>query len=390
MSLLLCLSQIENTHPYRFSGTGVQVYTFEEVLYHVYHNWKQSVDDITSPGLAVWVHETLGLSRIATKMKEIARTESSFTELVQAFLRITPYFSESEIEEITPHLKRWEQRLEWETYKERADDMMNRNEPDKAIPLYRRALSYDENIKILNNLGIAYMQLEAYPDALQYFERATGLESDNWELCMNYSEALILAGNLDEASKTLDMLSAGLAPASAKPDILYLRGELMLKQGAIQDAIKYFEEAITASPENQYVFRLADVYAMRRQYEKALDVLAEFVPNMDTNLLCLIKAADLHSRADNLPAAIAAINKGVAIKPSHVELWVRLARYHRLNYNLESANEAIEKALLLDSGNERARLESARIQKGMGRTKSYQELLKGILREFKARYREVN
>ena len=399
MELLLCLSQQENTHPYRFSGTGIQVYTFEEVLYHIYHNWKQSVDDITSPGLITWVHETLGLSRIAAKMKDIARMDS-FTELVQAFLRITPYFDESEIIELIPQLKRWEQRLEWETYKERADDLMNRGEPSKAISLYRRALGYDENIQILNNLGIAYMQLEAYEDALEYFERAIGLEENNWELYMHYGEALILAGNLDEASKILDGVLAKLAPESAKPDILYLRGELALKHGKMSDAIKYFEGAIAASKavastmetatENQYVFRLADVYVKRRQIEKALDVLAEFAPDKENNLAALIKSAELHSMSDNLPAAIAAINKGIAIKPSHVELWVRLAQYHRLNYNLENANEAISKALVLDPSNERARLESARIQKGMGRTKSYQELLKGILREFKGRYREVN
>jgi len=387
MELLLCVSQQPNETPYRFTGTGIQVYSFEEVLYHVYHHWKQSVDDISAPNLVSWVQDTLGLSFIATKMKDIAQVES-FSERMLSFLALVEYFNEAELLELKPQLERWEKRLEWETYKERADDLMRRGEPSKAIALYRRALQFDENVPLLNNLSVAYMQIEAYETACMYLEQAQKLEPGNWELTLHYSEALIAAGRLEDAAKAIDHISA-TSPDSADGDILYLRGELSLKMGQSTESIAFFERAIALSQEEQYVFRLADVYATRRQFEKALDILAQFIPEKESNLTCLMKEAELHNLADNLPSAISAIQKATEIKPGHLELWVRLARYHRLNYNIPKAEEAIAKALAIDASNERAVLENARIQKNMGRTKAYQQLLKGILAEFKTRYREV-
>ena len=389
MELLFCTSQQANEHPYRFPGTGIQVYSFEEVMYHVYHYWKQSVDDVTSPNLGAWVHDTLGLSRIAVKIKEITKIEP-FSERMLAFLKIIPYFNNYEIEAIRPHFERWEKRLEWETYKERADDLVNRGEPGKAISLYRRALQYEENIPVLNNLSVAYMQLDNPDEACRCLKRALAIskskenEKSNWELLLHYGEALIAAKHFEEALHTIE-LAAQTAPKSADPDILYLKGELAAMTGKSDEAISFLEQAIALSPEEQYVFRLSDVYATRRQFEKALEILAK----SKQSLPCLMKTAELHNKADNLPAAISAIRKAIEIKSGFVELWVRLARYNRLNYDLVSAEEAITKAMSLDSGNERVRLELARIQKNMGQTRAYQQLLKGILSEFKGRYRDL-
>ena len=390
MELLLCMSQQENKHPYRFAGTGIQVYTFEEALYHVYHHWKQSVDDVCAPAMMSWASDTLGLAFIASAMKDISRIEQ-FSKRMLAFLKIIKYFDDHDLAAISPELERWEKRLEWETYKERADDLVSRGEPNKAITLYRRALQFDENIRILNNLSVAYMQIEAYEDACRFLKRAIELDDrpDNWQLHLHYAEALISANYLDEAANTINYAEAN-APEKAKADILFLRGDLLLKSGKSSEAALLFEQAIAIEPEELFVFRLADVFAGKRQYEKALEVLKQYIPNAESSLTCLTKMAELHIFADNLPHAISAIKKAINIRPGFAELWVRLARYHRLNYDLEKADEAIQHALSLDAGNERAKLESARIQKNMGRTKDYQQILKGMLAELKGRYREVN
>jgi len=385
MELLLCVSQQSNDRPYRFPMTGIQVYTFEEALYHVYHYWKRSVDDITAPDLAVWVNDTLGLSFLAAKINNIARIES-FTERMLAFLGVIEYFSDGELAAIRPHLEGWEKRLEWEAYKERADDLAARDEPSKAITLYHRALQFDENIAILNNLSVAYMQIEAYDEACRYLERARGLDPNHWELNLHYGEALILAKRFEDAAQVIGLMEV-TAPKSALADIFYLRGELAFGLKRYTDAIGYFEQAIGVSFREQYVFRLADVYAATRQFEKALEVLGGYIPDKDRNLTCLMKEAEMHHQADNLPGAIRAIKKAVELRPGYVELWVRLARYYRLDYDLQRAEEAVLKALALDGGNERARLESARVRKNMGNIKGYQQLLKGILGEFKERYR---
>ena len=386
MNLLLCTSQQENNKPYRFAATGIQVYSFEEALYHVYHYWKQSVDDVVDPDFASWVNDALGLSFIASKIKEVADIDG-FGERMLAFLALTEYFSESEIRALKPEFEQWEKRLEWETYKERADEMVNRGEPDKAITLYRRALQFEENVPVLNNLSVAYMQTEAYDEASRYLERARELDEDNWELALNHAEALILAKRFDKAGEAIQFAAAHTNKAEAI--ILYLRGELALRMGQYAEAIPLFEQAIAISAETQYIFRLADTYARRRQFERALQVLEQHVPSTGHDVSYLVKEAELHAQADNVGAAIMAIERAISLKSGLPDLWVLLARYYRMNYDLSNAEKAIKRAISLDSSSERARLENARIMKRMGNTKAYQLLLKDILAEVRQQYRDA-
>ena len=392
MDLLYCVSQQENNVPYRFPGTGIQVYSMEEVLYHVYNYWKQSVDDITSPALPQWVGHTLGLSFISSKIKEIARIEL-FSERMSAFLRVIDYFSEDELTAVAVDFIKWEKRLEWETHKERADDLVNRGDPGKAILLYRRALQFDENIYIYNNLAVAYMQTEAYDDACRSFEQAMKHVPDaafnKRSLLLNYCEALIYNKDFKKSAEIIAELATEISA-----DVLFLHGELSAGTGDINSAVEYYEQAIELSRKNEnsagvevYVFRLADTYASRRQYEKAIETLLQL---KQTNTSCLMKMAEMHCLANNLPGAISSVKKAIIIKPGNADLWVRLARYHRLNYDLPKAEEAIIKALTLDAGNERAKMESARIKKNLGHIKAYQGLLKDILEGFKNRYMEMN
>ena len=75
-SLLLAVSQEENDVFYQFKMTNVKVFSFEEALYHVYHNWKQTVDDFCCDEFIRWTNNALRLSFIASKIKTIAETES--------------------------------------------------------------------------------------------------------------------------------------------------------------------------------------------------------------------------------------------------------------------------------------------------------------------------
>jgi len=361
------------------------VFSFEEAVYHVYHYWKQSVDDITSPGLANWVHDTLEMSYLSARIKEAAKIEG-FSQRMLAFLRIIEYFSEEELQALKPELERWETRLEWETYKERADDLVARGDPDKAVALYRRALQYEENPALLNNMGVAYMQIEAYGEACRYFSQALKWDDTNPSIWIHYIEALILARRFEEAEKALSTTLDSSLLNESDADVLYLRGELAFGQGKYADSLVYYDRAITVSPHVQYVFRLADVYAKMRQFDRALRTMTRIARH---DIPFYMKQAELHALADNMPAAIKSIERALALQNNHTELWVRLARYHRLDYNLTQANAAISKALSLDAKNERARLESARIKKGMGNTKEYQSTLNKILTGFKGWYRDL-
>ena len=140
--LQLCTSQDNNATPYVFRATGIAVYSLEEAMYHVFHYWRESLEDLQSGQIGTWVAE-LGLPDIAQNL--IDPNEKQPSALLIEFLQSINYFSTDDINSIKTSLHAWEQRQEWERLKERADGFVARGEPAMAIPLYSRALKLEVN-----------------------------------------------------------------------------------------------------------------------------------------------------------------------------------------------------------------------------------------------------
>jgi tetratricopeptide (TPR) repeat protein len=331
--------------------------------------------------MLTWVTD-LGLTYLAARMKDLIKVES-FADRMVGFLRLADYFNADEINQLTQEFTRWETRREWEQLKERGDYFLNRNEPSKALPLYRRALQFDENVPLLNNLAIAHMRITSYGEAVRYLARARTLEPENNALVLHYAEAAILDGQYDKAEAAI---AKGEENQPNTADIPYLHGLIAYEQQNYANALAYFEEAAAIDGSvPTYTFKIADTYLRMRQYENALEVLQGIKsPNEEY----FTKQAEIYAAYGNVPAAVRAIKQAIGVSES-VNLWVRLAAYYRQDYDLDRANDAITRALALDAENDTARLENARIKKGLGRTREYQAELNDVLRGFKQRYREA-
>ena len=381
LNLQFCVSQKHNTAPYTFKTTGIRVYTFEEVLYHVFHHWRESVDEFLSENLIAWVAE-LGHSYFATRMKELTRTEP-FTEKILNFLRLADYLGEDELSDLRATLEKWELRREWEQLKERGDFFARRNEPEKAIPLYKRALQYDENAPLLNNLGIQYLRINATKEGLSCLTRALSLEPKNFDILLHYIEAAILNSSFDKAAKAIQK-AYDINPNH--PDIAFLLGLLSYEQKDFPAALKYFEKAIEADPATTYyTHKAVDIHLQMRQYEKALQTLQKS-PLRDTSYH--EKEAEIYAAWSDIPRAIKSMQAALSLNPTATQ-YAKLASYHRQDYDTIRAEAAIQKALSLNPGNNIVRLENARIKKGQGRTREHQAALTEILKSFKDNYRNA-
>jgi len=380
--LQLCVSQQHNDIPFLFRTTGIRVFSFEEALYHVFHYWRESMDDFLSESMITWVSE-LGLSFLASKIKEIA-DNGSFSRRVIGFLQLADYFADHEITSINEALISWEKRLEWEKLKERADYLIQRGEPGKALPLYKQALLLEENTALLNNISIAYMQLSAMQDALQYLTRAIELDSDNISLMLHYTEAAIMGHQFDAAESMLAKAAKTAAPQNA--DIPFLQGLMAFEQNNYNCALKFFDTAIELAPgEPYYAYKAADTHRTMHQYDKALAVLDGIKPK---NAVTYVKEAEIHAAAGNITAALHCMRLATSGHGAqNADLWATLAKYYRKNNDWKHAESAINHALELAPDNDRVRLESARIKKGLGRTREYQTELGNVLRGFRERYR---
>ncbi|MCL2387330.1 MAG: tetratricopeptide repeat protein [Defluviitaleaceae bacterium] len=377
--LQFCVSQQVNVVPYAFKTTGIRVYSFEEVIYHVYHHWRESVDEFLSDKMIQWVAE-LGHSYLATKMKELKRRDS-FAAKILDFLRLVDYFAEDELGTLKTALEKWELRREWEQLKERGDYFANRKEPAKAIPLYKRALQYDENAPILNNLGIQYLQTSAFEEGFACLSRAMLVAPNNFSILLHYIEAAILSGHYGDAAKALKK-AYEKDPNCA--DIAFLLGLMSYEQKDYPKALTYFEKAIAMDMTvPHYVHKAAEVHLQMRQYEKALNTL-ETATRHDATFHA--KKAEIYAAWNDIPRAVKAMTVAVIIEPEATN-YAKLAAYHRQDYEPRKAEVAIEKALALDPENNMVKLENARIKKGLGHTREHQAILTEVLKEFRDNYR---
>ena len=377
----LCVSQQPNNAPFTFHATGIRVYSLEEALYHVFHHWRESVDDLLSREMIAWATD-LGLAWVASKMKIIAGAESFATRILD-FLQLIEYFSPNELSSLRHDLVAWERRCEWEKLKERADMLVERGDPFKALPLYKRALGLEENVALLNNIAVAYMQLSLAKKAAERLSRAREITPDNIDIMLHYIESAILSKQFDAAAETLKTAES-LAPDTA--DIPFLYGLMAYKQENYNKALTCYEEAIKRDPAcPYYVYKMADTYKKMRQYKQALHVLSK-VANKDASYY--VKEAEIHATAGDVPASLRCMRTATEGDGAHnAGLWAKLAEYCRHDYDWRRAEKAIGRALELDPDDDKVRLESARIKKGLGQTRAYQAALAEMLKGFKERYR---
>ena len=379
--LQLCVSQQQNQTPFTFRTTGTRVYSLEEALYHVFHHWRESVDDFLSETMLAWVSE-LGLPYIASKLQDIA-TEKLFTKRLLDFLQVVEYFNHKEITGLKSDLEAWEMRREWEKLKERADALARRGEPTKALPLYKRALVFEENAPMLNNIAVTAMALGETKEAVRYLTKARTLDQNNVDIILHYIEAAILDGQLDNAKKALAKATA-MAPNHS--DIPFFQGLMAFEEKQYTKALQFYETALAQSPkEPHYIYNIAEVHKTMRQYQKALDALTA-IKYKDATYYT--KEAEIHAASGDIAGALRCMRRATTTDgANNATIWARLAAYYRQDYNLDMAENAITRALALDPENHKVLLESARIQKALGRTRSYQSQLTDILKGLKDQYR---
>jgi len=318
--------------------------------------------------------------------------EEPLSKRMLAFLGIIEYFNETELSHLKKDLESWEHRVEWERLKDRADNLVSRGDPAKALPLYARALKYEENAPLLNNMAIASMQLANHGQAVSLLAKAHAIEPNNPAITLHYAEAAILNRDYEKAELLLRKTEEAI-PGNA--DTAFLRGTMAYQQENYPLALSWLEKAKTictkaTQAENttnrallyQCTHKLAETYVKMSQQDKALAALDQNDPNYH------IKMAEIYAQNGHvhMPDAIRHTKEAIA-KGGHnaTALWTKLAMYYRMDFDWQRAGEAIANALPSES--EATLLENARIQKGLGRMRDYRAGLLEVLSKLKKRYR---
>ncbi|MDR2939952.1 MAG: tetratricopeptide repeat protein [Clostridiales bacterium] len=379
MPNIICLTQNEIEVPYKFKLTDINVYSFEEALYHFYHYWKQSTEDFLSDDFILWVKRDLNQEYIASKISSL-RMSDKFSDKYLKFVTIIDYFSEQELYALKNDLEDWEKRMVWEQLKAQADSLVNIGEYIKAANIYLSAIKLNPNADIYNNLGIAYNKTGDYKNAYRVLMEAYQLDPGNQTIIFNLAEASILRGNFDNAEIMLSKVSG-------QENKYYLLGLFYMEKNGLELARDYFLKAYNLNKDDFYLYKIIDICLSQKHYDDAAKNLNQ-VKNKNQDFY--LKQSEICFMKNNVKEGIKTLSGAVEKYPSDIELWAALAKYYRLDNDFESASIAIEKARSINPNSIRAEFEHANIKKSQGKIKDFQSALHNILEFLKKIYRANN
>ncbi len=380
--LILSVSPMNLGKPYYFNSTRRKIYSLEELIYHCYYYWKQSIDDFLSGKIELWIAEELKLTYLATKIEKIKLKESTITTQYVAFLNIIDYFEIDEINKLSKEIYSWENIDQWRKYKEKGDFALENGHYIEAELFYIQSLEITDDLTVLNNLGVAYMKQEKYSDAMLYFEKAYNKEPNNESIMMNMLETLMLKGEYEKVKTHLRNFNFN----SYKAYKMY--GELEYIQHNYEQALYYFQKYIELENDLLTIIKLADTYTKLDRYKDAVNII-ESIKDTE-NIEYYYKYAEINFKLGKLKNAIEQAKKAVEFDNKNIKSWLLLAQIYKKNKNISEAERALLKIFEIDPDNEQAKLEYANLKKSQGFIKDYQKILMGILNKWKQRYREEN
>ena len=152
--------------------------------------------------------------------------------------------------------------------------LYNNAEYEQAVTAFEKALSYDdENADIYINLGMTYVQMQRYDDALAAFDQAVICAADDEDLQMAKRGAGIVYSHKGHYTMAIEQFEDALSYVGeeyteTELDILYYLAEAQSRTGDSVSAIKSYTEIIDANDDaNAYMLR-GLIYYDIGDYEK--------------------------------------------------------------------------------------------------------------------------
>ncbi|MEI7751377.1 MAG: tetratricopeptide repeat protein [Candidatus Omnitrophota bacterium] len=187
---------------------------------------------------------------------------------------------------------------------------------EAAIEQYQSSLAiYGENPAVLNNLGLAYMNLESYYLAMLSLEKAVALDPGNVGFRYNLAAVCRDFGELEKAAKGF-IIVIRINPGY--PSVHNDLGDIYRKQGRNSEAFKEFRATI-------------------EQGQKRIS------KNISDPLL-LVELAYAYNEIKELDKAEKLVNQALRLDPTEQRAYLILASIYRSTNRYEAALAELEKA----------------------------------------------
>ena len=165
--------------PYYIENIGLNVFSLEELCYYFVHDTALLDETIMNKTLTAWLDEELHLNQLARALEKLLADGKNLTDFVLTILREDGYLSHNEQQNFRALLTKMSGEPREVRLKKKADALVKCGKISGAIEVYRKILELpglkaDEVFKaaVSHNMGVAFIRLFKYREALECFEKA--------------------------------------------------------------------------------------------------------------------------------------------------------------------------------------------------------------------------
>lgn len=203
MGLLLCTKKADK--PYKLPETDINIYCIEELCYYIYNNTYMITTEFFTRELIEFLENDLGLVSLGQKLKRGIDYNEHFVDLVMHIMNSCNYYNADEKSQFAKNLEQISNKSPAGRVKARADMLLNSRKYASAIAAYSLILEKNEISKeedyysnIVNNIGIAYVNMFEYEEAIKHFKKAYSMKKKE-----DYIDNLICAAILEDSDDTI-------------------------------------------------------------------------------------------------------------------------------------------------------------------------------------------
>lgn len=183
--LLLCTGKRAEV-PFAFPESHVNLYSIEELCYYLYHNIYNVTDAMLDGELVSFLYEQLDMKFLAGRVESLIKTNSFMEDKVMAIMASSNYYTGEELREFKEKVNSIGNLTLEERLKFKGDSYLKNKRYPLAIKEYLGLLNGKDNSlvdkdlcgKTWHNLGVAYMRMFLFEDAVLCFASAYEISKD--------------------------------------------------------------------------------------------------------------------------------------------------------------------------------------------------------------------
>jgi len=177
--LILCSGK-RTDRPYVLPGSGVRIYSIEELCYYIYNNIYFIDEAMFSASLIDWIEKELCLSDRAKKLEALKKQGADLKTLITVVLCSADYYTEDEIKKLLAVVDEIRTMSPARRRYLKANSYLKRKQFSEAAAEYESLLASEDAIKldpksygdVLHNLAIAKLHIYGPGKACELFMQA--------------------------------------------------------------------------------------------------------------------------------------------------------------------------------------------------------------------------